>query len=105
MSKGFGDILQKLMAERNLSGRFLAKELRISYKTLQDWVGPSARMPRDPETLRALAAYFKVSVHYLLFGVEDPNNFISEILEKSDIHTGIYEISVKRIKTRTEKGK
>ena len=99
----FGENLQKLMSERNLSGRDLAKQLRIPYKTLQDWIGPGARMPRDPEILKKLAKYFNRSVHWILFGEEDPHNLISEILEKSEIHTGLYEITVKRVKTRIEK--
>jgi transcriptional regulator with XRE-family HTH domain len=97
MKRNFGDILHDLMKERKISGRSLAKELGIPYKTLQEWLGPGARMPRDPEVLKKVSDYFNVSVHYLLFGEEDQRTIIGEFLDKTEIHTGLYEITVKRV--------
>jgi hypothetical protein len=57
-------------------------------------------MPRDPQVLKKLAEYFDCSVYFLLFGEEDPKSLIGEILEKTEIHTGIYEISIKKVKTK-----
>jgi len=102
MDSTFGKTLDKLMRQRPISGRALSKKLNISYKTIQEWVGNDARMPRDPEALKKLAAFFDCSVHFLLFGSEDPKSLIGEILEKTEIHTGIYEISIKKIKTRKQ---
>jgi transcriptional regulator with XRE-family HTH domain len=103
MKRNFGDILHALMKERKISGRSLAKELDVPYKTLQEWLGPGARMPRDPEVLKKVSDYFRVSVHYLLFGVEDQRSLIGEILDKTEIHTGLYEITVKRVGPRNRK--
>jgi transcriptional regulator with XRE-family HTH domain len=103
MKRNFGDILHALMKERKISGRSLAKELDVPYKTLQEWLGPGARMPRDPEVLKKVSDYFRVSVHYLLFGVEDQRSLIGEILDKTEIHTGLYEITVKRVSPRNRK--
>ena len=38
-----------------------------------------------------------VSVHYLLYGEEDPKSIIGELLEKAEIMTGLFEITVKKI--------
>jgi hypothetical protein len=63
-------------------------------------MGSDARMPRDPSVLKKLSEFFDCSVHFLLFGTEDPKSLIGEILDKTEIHTGMYEITVKRIKTK-----
>ena len=103
MKQNFGDILHSLMKKGKISGRSLAKEIGVSYKTLQEWLGPGARMPRDPEVLKRVSDYFKVSVHFLLFGEEDQRSLIGELLDKTEIHTGLYEITVKRVNSRNRR--
>ena len=103
MKRNFGDILHSLMKRDRVSGRSLAKEIDVPYKTLQEWLGPGARMPRDREVLKKVSDYFNVSVHYLLFGEEDQRSLIGEILDKTEIHTGLYEITVKRVNSRNRK--
>ena len=88
------------MKQRPISTRSLAKKLNIPYKTVQEWIGADARMPRDPSILKKLSGFFDCSIHFLLFGEEDPKSFIGEILEKTEIHTGLYEISIRKIKTK-----
>jgi transcriptional regulator with XRE-family HTH domain len=100
MESCFGKNLESLMKQRPVSARALAKKLNIPYKTVQEWIGADARMPRNPDILKDLAEYFDCSVYYLLFGREDPKSMIGEILEKTEIHTGLYEITIKRIKTK-----
>ena len=88
------------MKQKNLSVRTLSKQINTPYKTVQEWVGTNSRMPRDPEVLRKLSEFFNCSVYYLLFGKEDPKSLIGEILEKTEIHTGMYEITIKKVKTK-----
>ncbi len=96
----FGNNLESLMKQKNLSVRTLSKQINTPYKTVQEWVGTNSRMPRDPEVLRKLSEFFNCSVYYLLFGKEDPKSLIGEILEKTEIHTGMYEITIKKVKTK-----
>lgn len=103
MKKTFGLVLESLMRERNLSVRALATELGLPPKTIQEWIGANGRVPRHPESLKKLAEYFNVSIHFLLFGEQDPHNFISEVLEKTELHSGLYEITIKKVKTRSTK--
>ena len=102
MKKTFGEVLESLMNEHNLSVRSLTKELKLPAKTIQEWVGTHGRTPRQPESLKKLADYFKCSIHYLLFGEQEPYNIINEILEKTEIHSGLYEISIRKVKTKQE---
>lgn len=100
MNKNFGEVLQQLMKERNLSVSQLSKSINCPGKTIQEWLGPHGRVPRDLEVLKRLAVYFNCSTHQLLFGEEDPRGIIGQILEKTEIHTGLYEISIKKVKTK-----
>lgn len=100
MDSCFGKNLESLMRQKSISARALAKKLNIPYKTVQEWIGTDARMPRDPNILKKLSSFFDCSVYFILFGEEDPKSFIGEILEKTEIHTGLYEISIRKVKTK-----
>ncbi|MEN0059634.1 MAG: helix-turn-helix transcriptional regulator [Bdellovibrio sp.] len=103
MSKSFGEVLKQLMSERNLSVSQLAKAINCPSKTVQEWLGPHGRVPRDLEVLKRLAQHFNCSTHSLLFGEEDPRGILGDILEKTEIHTGLYEITIKKVKTGVQK--
>lgn len=98
MKKDFGETLQLLCQRKGLTQKQLAKSIGVSAKTIQEWFGKSGRVPRDPKHLKSLSDFFNVSIHFLLFGEEDPNHLITEILDKTEIHTGLYEISIKKVK-------
>jgi len=97
MSKSFGEQLKLLMEQRNLSAAKLAKAIGCSPKTVLEWVDRGGRMPRDPAHIRALCDYFQVSTHQLLFGEDDPRSSIGAFLDKTEIHSGTYELTIKRV--------
>ena len=99
----FGITLKKLMSRDRVSVAELAKAIGEPQKTIQEWVGERGRSPRDLNCIPKLAQFFRVSTHYLLFGEEDPNNIISNILEKTEVHTGLYEITVRKVKEKSGK--
>ena len=101
MTNNFGNNIKILLKERNLSVREFARQIHVSQKTAQEWVsGDGNRIPRNAQVLKDIASYFGCSVYCLLFGEEDPKSLIGEILEKTEIHTGMYEITIKKIKTK-----
>lgn len=100
MHSSFGENLKSLMKTHNLSARELAKRIGVPAKTLAEWLDPGYRMPRNPEHLKKLSKLFDCSVHQLLFGEEDPKSIIGAVLEKSEIHTGLYEISIRKVKAK-----
>lgn len=93
----FGTQLEKLCRERGISINELARRLSISSKTVHEWVGKSSRLPRNPEHLKKLSEFFSVSLEYLLFGKECDRIFSDSFSMRSDIHTGLYEITIKKV--------
>ena len=103
MGKSFGENLKLLMQQKNLSASRLAKDIGVSPKTLLEWTEKGGRMPRSPDHIRALADYFHISTHQLLFGEDDPRSPLSEFLDKTEIHTGTYELTIKRVNIKSRK--
>lgn len=97
MNKAFGKNLSLLLKRDRISVTALAKKLGLPPTSINEWVDSDNKLPRDSQTIKKLAEFFKVGVHDLLFGEPDPRNLISEILEKTEIHTGLYEISVRKV--------
>jgi transcriptional regulator with XRE-family HTH domain len=95
--KTFGENLQDLMKKQRLSVQDLARDLGVPDKTVREWVGSGGRTPRNLESIKKLADYFKISTHFILFGEEDPKSSISSILEKTELHSGLYEITIKKV--------
>ena len=60
----FGEILRELMEDRDLTQRQLSADINVAAPTLGNYVR-GLREP-DYETLKHIAAYFGVSVDYLL---------------------------------------
>ena len=93
----FGKTLENLITKKNMSIRQFAQAIDVSPKTAQEWVGKEGRFPSNPEIIKKIANLFEISVHELLYGEADPREFLGSILEKTEIHTGLYEITVRRV--------
>lgn len=96
----FGENLKALMERDRVSATELAKAISEPVKTVQEWIGSSGRTPRSLEVIPRLAAFFRVSTHFILAGEEDPRSLISDLLEKTELHTGLYEITIKKVKEK-----
>lgn len=60
----FGDILRELLEEREISQKQFAQDLSLAASTVGNYIR-NLREP-DYETLKRIAAYFSVSLDYLL---------------------------------------
>lgn len=87
--------LKKLLEQRGITASKLSRDLKIPTSSINDWL--AGRTPRDLDVIKDVAKYLRVTTHELLFGEPEPNNIISEILEKTEIHSGLYEISIKKV--------
>ena len=96
----FGKTLETLIHKKNMSVRQFAQAIDVSPKTAQEWVGKEGRFPSSPEILKKIADFFEITVHELLYGTPDPREFLGSILEKTEIHTGLYEITVRKVKLK-----
>lgn len=97
----FGERLEKLCKERGIAVNELARRISISSKTVHEWVGTSGRLPRNPQHLKALSQFFSVSVDFLLFGEENQIT-LDGLISKTDLHTGLYEISIRRVSPKDD---
>ena len=93
----FGENLEQLILKKYKSIAAFAKEAAINKKTIEGWIGKGARFPSKPEYIKKMANALETSVHELLYGVVDNRDPFSSILEKTEIHTGLYEISIKKV--------
>ena len=100
MGKSFGKILEELIKHHNMSISQFAKKIGVSPKTAQEWVGSRGRFPNSPKIIKNIANEFNISVHELLYGEPDPTSLIGAILEKTEIHTGLYEINIRKVKVK-----
>lgn len=98
----FGKTLESLIEKHNMSVRQFAQEIGVSPKTAQEWVGKEGRFPSNPESLKKIANLFDITIHELIYGEPDPREFLGAILEKTEIHTGLYEITVKKVKVKND---
>lgn len=77
--QGFARRLKRLMAERRVTYRELAKALGTKGGTVGGWTKGS--IPRGP-TLQALADYFGVSRDYLLTGHDPLDSMSGDVMEE-----------------------
>ena len=97
----FGKVLEKLLKDNGLSIRQFSQKIGVSPKTAQEWVGKEGRFPSSPDIIKKIADLFEVSVHELLFGETDPRELVNSLLNnKTEIHTGLYEITIKKVNVK-----
>ena len=95
-NNNFGKRLEELCKKKGVSVNQLSRGISVSSSTCYEWMGASGRIPRDPEHLRALSKFFSVSLEFLLFGEDSEVVTIDSLLSKTELHTGLYEITIKR---------
>jgi NUMOD1 domain len=93
----FGKNLEKLILTKFKSVAQFSKATGISSKTILGWLGPNGRFPSKPEYIKTMAQALNITVHELMFGHMDSQEPFSALLEKTEIHTGLYEISIKKV--------
>jgi len=102
LSGDFGERLEKLCKDRGISINELSRRIGVSSKTVHTWVGKNGSTPRRPDDLKKLCDFFGVSLEFLVFG-EDRSENIEALFSKSEVHTGLYEITIKRV-AKKDKG-
>jgi transcriptional regulator with XRE-family HTH domain len=97
-----GETLTKLARDRKLSLREIAKgttELTgepVSISTLHDWT--LNRSPKNIHKVKCVASFFQVSLHFLVYGVDEQKPLIQteeKINSISELWSGSYEIVLK----------
>lgn len=86
--------LLRLMKERNISISQLAAETAVPKSNLTKWINNDANP--NLEQLSKVAEYFQISLDEIVFD-KKPLSSIEELVNKLEIHTGLYEISIKKL--------
>lgn len=91
--------LNELLDKNNLTLRKLSKESGVPVSTLSEY----KKNNRNPnaEDLAKVADALDCSIHYLLFGLEDPSEPIQKVL-KQEFFKGTFEITLKRVRLEGE---
>lgn len=97
----FGTRLETLCEREGISANELSRRITVSRKTVHEWVGSSGRMPRDPMHIKKLCEFFKVSSSWLLWGEDEKISTIESLISKTEIHTGMYEVTIKKVGSKS----
>mgnify|MGYP006077478831 CR=1 FL=1 len=90
------DILKELMKKQGETLLSVSQGTGVPKSTIADWM--TNRTP-NPIQAAKIAKYFGVSLHFLLFGCEDPQDSEKKISFGS-IFDGRFEIDIRRIKQK-----
>lgn len=86
--------LQKLMHDRGVSTRVLAKASGVPQSTISAMC--AGRSSQKPENLLALSKFFGVSLEYLLFGEDDSAPTLASILSE-EVFAGYLKVKIERL--------
>src|SRR5690606_33716181 len=87
------DILRKLLNDRDITVAGLSRKTGVPKTNITTWLnGGNPQI----DQLDKVAQYLEVPLEYLAFGrvQEDP---FAQLLNKVEIHSGLYEITVKKV--------
>ena len=93
----FGKTLKNLMDQRGTSARSLGRAVGVPHKTISDWIAQSVAMPRNPDHLKSISDHFGCSIHFLLFGDEEPLSIAGDHVERMELFSGTYEVTVRKV--------
>lgn len=88
--------LKRILEERNMSIAELAKKTGVPKTNIGSWLSGSS--PKI-EQLFKVAQYFGVSIEALAFDRKKEDT-LNELIDKLEVHTGLYEISIKKVTTK-----
>lgn len=101
MELKLGSILSKILRERRITLKEVSKNCSVAISTLHEW--ENGRAPKNPEQVARVADFLGVSLHYLLFGLEDRQNPIARIF-KEDVFQGTFEVTVRKVRLPNGEG-
>lgn len=89
-----GKVLTNLCEKQNLSLTELAKKSGVPKQTLHNWT--LDRKSVNPDQLKKVAEVLRVSLHYLLYGEEDPQQpASSKSLE--EVFSGELQVTIHQV--------
>jgi transcriptional regulator with XRE-family HTH domain len=93
--KKFAETLTNIIKVRRYSMKEVSEGTGIPRTTLSEWV--AGRSPHVSPELLKLATFLDVSLQYLLTGKDDPHDLIKNALQKTEIQSGRYLVTIERV--------
>ena len=97
MTLQIGPTLRTLLDEKRLTLKKISSVTGVPASTIAEW--SNNRTPKNPIQVQKVANFLDVSMHYLLFGVEDKQEPLTKLM-KEDFFTGTFEITIKKVKIK-----
>jgi len=88
--------LNEFLKKNKISISELAKETGVPKSNISKWLSGSTP---NLEQLDKVAQFFNLSIEELAFGRETKNS-INDIIDKFEIHSGLYEINIKKVNVK-----
>ena len=88
-------VLNELIQNERITITKLAKETGVPIQTIHGWL--VGKNPSNANHLRKVAKYFKVSIHYLLFGEVDPFDNTLSTAELKQIFSGDVRVTIHKL--------
>jgi transcriptional regulator with XRE-family HTH domain len=94
-----GSVLKRELKKQKLTVKELSKEAGVPVSTLHEWM--SGRSPRNIVQAKKVANHLGISLNRLLFDQAEEHEAISlESVIKDEIFSGVFEITLKRVKNK-----
>lgn len=88
--------LKRILEERNMSIAELAKRTGVPKTNIGSWLSGSS--PKI-EQLFKVSQFLGMSIEALAFDKKNEDT-LNELINKLEIHSGLYEISIKKVTTK-----
>lgn len=92
----FKDNLKKIFDERNLSASKISASTGIPRSNIEKWLGGSNP---NLKQVQELATFLGMSLDELISG-KKKSELLDEFLNKVEIHSGLYELNIKKVKRK-----
>ncbi|POB13868.1 helix-turn-helix transcriptional regulator [Halobacteriovorax sp. DA5] len=87
------EVLRELINEYDITVASLARKSGVPKTNLNNWLNGGSP---NIEQVQKVADFFDVSFEYLAFGKKQSHS-LDDLLDKVELHTGLYEISIKKV--------
>ena len=97
MTLQIGPTLRTLLDEKRLTLKKISSSTGVPASTIAEWT--NNRSPKNTIQVQKVAGFLGVSMHYLLFGVEDKQEPLHKLM-KEEFFSGTFEITIKKVKIK-----
>lgn len=102
MELKLAEVLKRELKKQHISVKLLSKETGVAVSTIHEWLG--GRNPRNIVQAKKVANFLGIGLNNLLFDeVEETEAISIQKVLKDEVFSGVFEITIKRIKDKTSK--